>query len=123
VTVEVISQQDKPPRKIYSITDPGREILSKWVGRSSTSGMSLRAFLMRLILVGNLSHADLVAHLERRRTQVAAHLEQAAGFRGGNDDVGERLTLKYGLAMANAELVWLDSTLMQLSHHSQASVG
>lgn len=118
VTVEVIPQQDKPPRKIYSITNAGRKTLRKWTDRSGVSGTSLKAFLMRLILAGNLSHDDLIAHLERRRTQVAAHLEQTVGAAEREADMGERLALEYGLAMANAELVWLDSTLTQLSHRS-----
>jgi hypothetical protein len=32
----------------------------------------------------------------------------------GETDPGKRLVCEYGLAMANAELDWLDSTLSQL---------
>ncbi len=115
VTVEVIPQQDKPPRKIYTITDAGRETLQEWVGQPVASGASLKAFLMRLLLVGNLSQADLVAHLEQRRTQVAAHLQQTTESMKEDSNLGERLALDYGLAVANAELAWLDNALSQLS--------
>ena len=118
VTVEVVSRQDKPPRKIYSITESGRQVLQEWLGQPIGSGVSLKAFLMRLVLASNLSQAGLVAYLEQRRTQVAAHqldLEQTAGVMDEGMDLGERLVLEYGLAMAAAELDWLDSTLAQLS--------
>lgn len=82
------------------------------------SNASLKAFLMRLILAGNLSSVDLRARLEQRRRQVAAHwlaLEQIAEAGDGEVDLGERLTLEYGLALANAELAWLDQMLDRLS--------
>ena len=118
VTVEVVSRQDKPPRKIYSITESGRQVLQEWLDQPIGSGVSLKAFLMRLVLASNLSQAGLVAYLEQRRTQVAAHqldLEQTAGVMDEGMDLGERLVLEYGLAVAAAELDWLDSTLAQLS--------
>lgn len=117
-TMEVVSRQDKPPRKIYNITDAGTQALQEWMSRPVASDASLKAFLMRLILADNLSHADLIAHLKRRRDQVAAHqsaLEQAAEAMDEGTDLGERLTLNYGLTVANAELAWLDNTLGRLS--------
>ena len=118
VTVEVVSRQDKPPRKIYSITEAGRQVLQEWLSQPIGAGVSLKAFLMRLVLAGNLSQAGLVAYLEQRRTQVAAHqldLEQTAGVMDEGMDLGESLALEYGLAVAAAELDWLDSTLAQQS--------
>jgi PadR family transcriptional regulator AphA len=120
VTVEVVARQDKPPRKIYSITDAGRRVLQEWIDQPIVPGTSLKAFLMRLILASNLSRAGLVAHLQQRRTQVAAHqldLEQTARVIDDGIDLGERLALEYGLAVATAELIWLDRALDQLSRH------
>jgi PadR family transcriptional regulator AphA len=117
-TMEVVPREDKPPRKIYSITEEGQEALREWMSQPVASGTSLKAFLMRLILASNLSHADLTAYLQQRRTQVAAHevaLEQTAGAMDGSADLGERLALDYGLAVAIAELAWLDSALARLS--------
>jgi DNA-binding PadR family transcriptional regulator len=124
VTVEVVSRQDKPPRKIYSITEAGRQVLQEWLGQPIGSGVSLKAFLMRLVLASNLSQAGLVAYLEQRRTQVAAHqldLEQTAGVMDEGMDLGERLALEYGLAVAAAELDWLESTLAQQSQQPQSA--
>ena len=118
VTVEVIPRPDKPPRKIYSITEAGRQALREWMEQPVTSGVSLKAFLMRLILASNLSHAGLLAHLQQRHTQVAAHqlaLEQTAEAMDERMDLGERLAIDYGLSIATAELVWLDRTLTQIS--------
>jgi hypothetical protein len=86
--------------------------------RPVAPGVSLKAFVMRLILASNLSPAGLVAHLEQRHAQVAAHqlaLEQTAQAMDDDMDLGERLALDYGLAVAAAELAWLDRTLARLS--------
>jgi DNA-binding PadR family transcriptional regulator len=120
VTVEVVARQDRPPRKIYTITEAGRETLQDWLGQPTDSNASLRRFVLRLALAGQLSQVGLVTHLEQRRARVAAHkiaLEQAVEARDGNTDLGEHLMLDYGLGLATAELAWLDSTLARLSQH------
>ena len=118
VTVEVVPCEDKPPRKIYTITEAGKHVLREWMDHPVTSNASLKAFLMRLILASNLSHDGLVTHLRQRQAQVATHrlaLQRTAETIGENVDLGDRLALDYGLTVAAAELTWLDHTLGRLS--------
>lgn len=118
VIMEEVPRQGKPPRKIYTITQTGRQALREWVDLPVASTASLKTFVMRLILADNLSHAALITHLQQRRSQVAAQmvaLKQVADEMDGTVDSGQRLTFDYGLALAAAELTWLDSTLEQLS--------
>jgi len=117
-TVEVIPRHDKPPRKIYTITKAGKQALREWVDQPTASETSLKAFLMRLILASNLSHNGLITHLQQRHAQVASHqlaLQQTAESMGEGLDLGDRLALDYGLAIAAAELAWLDRVLARLS--------
>ena len=123
VTVEVIPRQNKPPRKIYTITEVGKQTLRKWVAQPIASSASLKAFLMRLILASNLSHDGLVAHLEQRRAQVAAQqlaLEQTVEAMDEQVDLGYLLTLDYGLIVAAAEIAWLERTQVHLSQLSSS---
>jgi PadR family transcriptional regulator AphA len=119
VTVEVVSNQDRPPRKIYTITQAGRQALRELTAQPVASGASLKAFVMRLIMTSSLSHDGLITHLQQRRSQIAVHrdsLEQTVETLDGTKDCGQRLTFGYALALAMAELAWLDSALEQLSH-------
>jgi len=121
VTVQVVPRRDKPPRKIYNITEAGRQVLQEWIDRPVDSGASLKAFVMRLMLASNLSQDGLVVHLQQRQAQVTAHqlaLEQTSKAMDESMDLGERLALDYGLAVATAELAWLDRTLDRLSQPS-----
>ena len=125
VTVEVIPRQDKPPRKIHTIAEAGRQVLQEWLDQPVASGVSMKTFLMRLILVSNLSHAGLIAHLQQRHAQVSAHqlaLERDVKTMDEGIDLGDRLVLGYGLTVATAELAWLDRTLAHLSQSPPVEV-
>jgi DNA-binding PadR family transcriptional regulator len=117
VTVEVVPQESRPSRKVYSITEAGKQVLREWVERPGAAGPSQKAFVMRLTLAGSFSPARLIAHLAQRRDQVSAHqvaLEQATETSDGAADM-QSLMLEYGMALAATELKWLDSTIDRLS--------
>jgi DNA-binding PadR family transcriptional regulator len=116
--VDVDSRQNKPSRKIYSITEAGRQALAEWINRPVGPNTSIKAFVMRLVLADNLSNAGLIAQLYQRRAQVATHrtdLEHMVKELDDQISSGQRLALDYGLALATTELAWLDSTLNRLS--------
>ncbi len=118
VTIQETPCQDKSPRKVYTIEDAGRQALREWVGQPAAPDISLKTFVMHLILAGSFSHTGLIAHLQQRRSQVAAHhttLKQIAETVDGTTDSGQRLTFDYGLTLATAELAWLDRMLEQSS--------
>ena len=114
VTVEVVSQDDRPPRKLYSLTARGRAYLAHWMNQPAASALSLKSFVMRLALAGSLSSDGLHDYLVRRQEQVVGDrrmLVETAQDSADGTDVGEQLTLDYALAMADAELAWLERVL------------
>lgn len=118
VTVEIVPGVDRPPRKIYSISESGRQALQVWVEQPSAPNTPLKAFAMRLFLADNFPPSNLRAHLRQRRTQVAAHQAELANmikFMDEGADVGLLMALEYGSALAEAELNWLDHTLGEMS--------
>jgi len=117
-TMEEVLSQGKSSRKVYTPTQSGRRALREWVNQTITSGASLKAFVTRLILAGSFSHTELITHLQQRRSEVmACHatLKRLAETEYGTLDSGQRLTFDYGLALAAAELAWLDGALERLS--------
>jgi len=120
VTVEVVPGVDRPPRKIYSITESGRQALQVWVEEPVATNAPLKAFAMRLLIADSYSHASLLAYLQLRQSQVTAHhtaLTERAGSQHPDEgaSLGKQLALSYGLAVAQAELDWLEGTLAWLS--------
>jgi len=121
VTVEVVPSLERPPRKIYTITGAGHQVLQAWIGQPSAANASLKAFVMRLLLADSHSHARLSAHLQQRREQGAAHhgaLVRGLETPSARPNLGQQLALDYGLVLAGAELAWLDTTLDRLREGS-----
>ena len=121
VTMEEVLRQGKQPRKIHTITEAGRQALREWVDQPSSPDVSLKTFLMRLVLAGSFSHTGLIVHLQQRRSQIGVHyatLKQIMETLDEMADSGQRLTFDYGLALATVELAWLDSKLELLSQQS-----
>jgi DNA-binding PadR family transcriptional regulator len=116
VSVDVTSGQNTLSRKIYSITEAGRDALQEQL-QQPMPDVSLKAFVMRLMLAHNFSRAKLKAYLDQRRSQVAGQsraLEPV--FTDASDEQAARnLAFDYGIKMAEAELAWLESKLELLS--------
>jgi PadR family transcriptional regulator AphA len=116
-TVEVVPHPTRPARKIYTITQSGQQALQEWIEQPVPNQAGLRAFIMHLILTGNGRSDALSAHLQQRRDAVLAHrtsLKQATEALGNQASAGEALAIEYGLAIADAELAWLESRLTPL---------
>jgi DNA-binding PadR family transcriptional regulator len=114
VIEDSIPHQNKRSRKVYSITEAGKQALQEGISLPATPDTTLKSFIIQLILANSLSRAGLIAHLQQRRFQVAIHhaaLAQMMDAPGEEVELKERLALDYGLALAAAELVWLDNTL------------
>ena len=118
VMVEVLLHQNKPPRKIYTITQAGRQALQTWTEQPAAPRTTvLKTFVMRLILAGHFTRSSLAGYLRQRRSQVSdyqAALNQSIQELGEPTDLEHRLATDYGLAIANAELHWLDDVLDHL---------
>jgi DNA-binding PadR family transcriptional regulator len=113
VTVNVVTHQERPPKKVYKVKQEGRQALQEWLERPIPSNLSLKAFVMRLLLARDASRSGLAAHLRQRRAHVVTHCDALKELSGTSDktDVGWQLALDYGLAVADAELGWLDRAL------------
>lgn len=116
VTVDEDVRPGKPSRKIYTITDAGRQDLQEWIDQPTGPSASARAFVMRLILADSSSRAGLITQLHQRRAQVAAHCAalRETSSQDAEKSIGRRLALDYGLALATTELDWLDRALDRL---------
>ncbi len=125
VTMDVEPGQGTPQRKIYTLTQGGHKAMRAWLTDPTLPELSIRAFARRLILADSLSQDELRQHLSRRRTQVGRYLQ---GSDDGQDEdhldeeeqkptptLGRYLVRDYGLALAKAELAWLDVRLAALS--------
>jgi DNA-binding PadR family transcriptional regulator len=116
VTVEVVAQQERPDRKVYTLTEAGRKELEGWLGTPTRAEVDLRneAYL-KIVLAWRLHRAGGVSPLtvidtERRGCLSRLHELTAARDRADREQAGlpTRLLLDMAVLRLNAFHQWLD---------------
>jgi PadR family transcriptional regulator AphA len=123
VTLQVVYYENRPPRKIYSITPAGERALDNWIHQPLLVGASTKAFVMRLLLATHLSHEGLMSHLRRRYQQVVQQqtaLKHAIGETDLPSDGSQRLAFDYGMTITSTELAWLEDLIATLEAKARA---
>lgn len=126
VEQEVIKRTDRLDKKVYSITDKGREWLHDWLSTPLPSQDFREPFLIQVYFGGLLTDQELLFLLE---TEIRAINERLAVFQemysGFNDSLEQQpnnkayfmsiLTMEYGLLADKFALDWVTSVRDRLA--------
>lgn len=113
IATERIRQETQPDRKVHSLTDIGRDELDAWLTSPLEQDKTKDPFLARLFFGHPLGPEGVAGLLDAREREVSAKAEQLRAIDAPEDAWADTLraaTLRYGLAQAEAELVWIDQT-------------
>jgi PadR family transcriptional regulator, regulatory protein AphA len=127
VVQEVIEREDRLDRKVYSITEDGRQEIHRWLTTPLEPGDEHDPFLIQIYFGGMISDNALLHLL---RTQLAYAEEQTAIFNAINQMVlgqyhnseSKRtvfctlLTLEHGAFLARATRQWLQSAVERIEN-------
>ena len=130
--VEVVPQKDRPARKVYHITEVGRQELRRWLTAPLPFRDSRHASLIQVFFAGQLSDEEILAMLKREAEPLRAALERydrvpemSAPFIETIDSPREAffwmLTLEYGIRMAQASLEWIESVIQRIEDRQHPS--
>jgi DNA-binding PadR family transcriptional regulator len=112
-------QPNRPPRKVYHITDEGRDVFLHWLRQPTPYLRLIRVeFLLRLYLFDRLSLPgveQLVAAQRAVCREQADRFGQAAAEAGGGF---QRLVYEFRQGQMEAVIRWLDRCLEVLSGNS-----
>jgi PadR family transcriptional regulator, regulatory protein AphA len=108
-------QDNRPNRKVYSITDTGRAELRHWLTTSLPLVSYREPFLIQLFFMKLLSNEQILSMIE---AQQQAHQARLAEYRklpipplddpsANREMILQRLTLELGLRVEQANLDWL----------------
>jgi DNA-binding PadR family transcriptional regulator len=124
--MEKIPQDDRPDRKVYSITDAGRAELLHWLSGPPPKGDQPRsAPLIQVFFAAQLSDEEILAKFEGYAAIMRAILsqyeqvpEQIEPFQKEIPSPREHffwmLTLENGIANMRANLVWAESVIERI---------
>ena len=121
VAHERVAQSTRPDRKVFHLTNAGREALDAWLATPAPSVLRREPLLVKLFFAGRLSPDALRGVLEAELASVEGEL---AGFReivasieadpGTSDEatlMGPLVTLTNGVVLAIAQRDWLRGLL------------
>ncbi len=125
VKMEKIPQEDRPDRKVYTITESGQAELLRWLTSSPPLGEPHSTSLVQVFFAGNLPDDQVLAKFEsyagmmrRVLAQYDQIPEQIAPYR---DEIGSpreyffwMLTLENGIATMRANLEWAESVIQRI---------
>ncbi len=104
-----VTQADRPSRKVYELTDAGRERLTNWLHETSWPGPAPAEFHLKLVAAAAAELADPVGLVDRQRAELLAGLAEAqrAALAEPGDSVAA-LLLEGVVLRLQADLQWLE---------------
>jgi DNA-binding PadR family transcriptional regulator len=118
-TTRRVSQERRPDKQVYRITKKGERAFHEWLEEPVDERAGVRSpFLLKVFFGGKMSKEALVAHVERRREDAARELaeyrEIEEKIRADERSYYGYVTLRWGLAQAEAWIRWADEILREL---------
>ncbi len=110
VSSEVVAQELLPDRRVYSITQEGRDELKRWTTESSDGPIRIREEMVAKVLTAIVT--DPARAVDLIWAQRRHHLQAIAQLRDKKNDPGlslaTKLVLEGAILRAEADLRWLD---------------
>ncbi len=118
-TEREVAQERRPDKRVYAITDAGREALKEWLEEPNVEPDEFRSpLLLKLFFGAQASPEALLPQLEGMRARYLQNLET---YRTIEKVIGREpslfypyLTLRCGLEACSASLRWIDETIAEL---------
>lgn len=108
VEMQEVPQQTRPAKKLYSITQRGRNDLLEWLQQPPSADQIKREFLLKLYLADSLSDDQLRKLLAMRRSEIQAQLAMLRRERHSRQKASRKWVIEYALSQYEAEISWLD---------------
>ena len=124
IKAEEITQQGRPDKKVFSITDLGKQSLQEWITQPTEMSPVKEEFLVKLFAGYLVPKEIMIRELQRQRQQHSERLLiyqdiQAKYFQDISNcpvtDKYQYLTLRRGLKFEEDWIAWCDEAISLLS--------
>lgn len=106
-----VAQDDRPNKRVYQLTDAGRDELRRWLGAATDPPQLKDEFFLKLVMAVLTGLADPAGLLDRQRRlylRHLRHLEDLAASAAADDHPVEALLVEGAALHLQADLEWLD---------------
>jgi DNA-binding PadR family transcriptional regulator len=109
VADDAVAQSGRPDKRVYQLTDAGRQALEEWLGVPSAPTRLRDDFFMKLVFAQSLGLADPAALIARQREAYLRSLgELERVLADGGADGTTALVVEGAALHLEADLKWLD---------------
>jgi PadR family transcriptional regulator AphA len=129
--VEVIEQDDRPDRKVYHITEVGREELRRWLTTPLPFEEVRHTSLIQVFFAAQLSDEEILDIFEREAEQLRERLARYSRIQQESAqylEIGSprevffwMLTLEFGIKATQSRLEWAESVIQRLKNKEHPS--
>lgn len=124
-TEREVAQEKRPDKRVYAITDEGREALREWLERPEVEPDEFKSpLLLKLFFGAETTRETLLGHLERMRERYQQELDTYRTIERAIKDEPSLfypyLTLRCGLRATRASIRWIDETIDELKRRDHA---
>jgi DNA-binding PadR family transcriptional regulator len=121
--VQIIQQEQRPDKKVYSVTEAGKEYLTAWIVRPAQVNTLKDDLLVKLFAGYLVPHRVIVTELEQHRQQ---HQQQLSTYQAieqfysqhsgtfSTERCFQYITLRYGMRQETGWLNWCEEALQFL---------
>jgi PadR family transcriptional regulator, regulatory protein AphA len=107
VEVQEVPQVSRPSKKVYRITEQGRQELKAWLKEPAAADQIRREFLLKLYLAKDLPAQDLRDMVATRRDEVETLFKTLRAELKTAKTPRQMWVVNYALSMYKAEMDWL----------------
>jgi PadR family transcriptional regulator, regulatory protein AphA len=125
VTMQIIEQEGKPARKVYTITEQGKQTLTNWLRNPLEISVleSKNELLLRLFLGNHVPHETNVQHLGVLKEKLQAQFHELDAMEEQilscyPDALDRRywlITIHYGKSQASSLIQWCEDSIAELN--------
>jgi DNA-binding PadR family transcriptional regulator len=124
VAVDVKRQQGKPDKKVYNITDQGKQTLSDWLSQPMVHEVMLKKneLLLRVFFGSNAPPETIIQHIREHKGKLEEALQMFQELEAWlrNDEPKDRnfkywlITINYGKSQFRSLISWCDESIKEL---------
>ena len=103
-----VELDSRPNKRVYEITDAGREALEQWLHAPSRGTRLKDEFFLKLVLASRMEAADPIALIDEQRIRYLEALRDLRDLQVTTDDPVSALLAEGAELHVEADLKWLD---------------
>lgn len=115
ITVQTEQEGNRPPRKVYSMTDEGERVFFELL-RTNVAQPEHYTFPINigLMFIDQLPRDEIIQVLQKRREQLATQLKEYEKAPKHTYALGAQLSIEHIMAHMRLDMEWLQATIDQL---------